>query len=629
MTLYYPSLSGEYNQFRLIPRTADLTNPCTIGTLYVNSSNLLEYCHDNSGIGAWGSISDTWTQNGDDVYLDDITLKVGIGTKTPEFKLSLSGDAGIIASGTFGSGIVLPDGISAGSRLIWYPRKAAFRAGYVSGAQWDDANIEDYSVALGKDSTASGAYSVVGGGDTNTASGQYSNIIGGQTNTASGDYSAITGGTNNTAQGQYTTITGGRSNSSIADYGSILGGQNNSIVTPAAQYATVSGGVSNSVSTPYSNINGGNLNTINQLPGGGTSGYAVIGGGKNNQARDDYAVVSGGENNRVTGQYASIGGGNGGDISAQPAPGVFVPMVGNYSRVSGGQSNSPQGAYSTISGGKNNSGMGNYITIGGGLQNQANGDYSVVGAGERNIAGFNSVVMGGTDVWASGDYSFSAGKNMAAEGTSNRTFVWGYSDTPVQVVTPDAFIIAPGTIGGQPWNPKIGIRDTSPFSVLEINANGTTDDYINIKRNASGDVFIVKNNGYIGVNKATPTVATHAMQFGNANNAYLDAGGVWTNGSSRKFKENIAPLTSQTAEDTFEKLNPVTFNYKASRQTTAGFIAEDVPEIVALKDRQALSAMDIIAVLTKVSQDQEQAIKAQKEKIEKIKNEIKKLKKMQ
>jgi hypothetical protein len=34
-----------------------------------------------------------------------------------------------------------------------------------------------------------------------------------------------------------------------------------------------------------------------------------------------------------------------------------------------------------------------------------------------------------------------------------------------------------------------------------------------------------------------------------------------------------------------------------------GFIAEDVPELVATKDRKGLSPMDIVAVLTKVVQD--------------------------
>ena len=50
-------------------------------------------------------------------------------------------------------------------------------------------------------------------------------------------------------------------------------------------------------------------------------------------------------------------------------------------------------------------------------------------------------------------------------------------------------------------------------------------------------------------------------------------------------------------------LEPVTYKYKANPQEgKVGFIAEDVPELVATNDRKGLSALDITAVLTKVVQ---------------------------
>ena len=39
-----------------------------------------------------------------------------------------------------------------------------------------------------------------------------------------------------------------------------------------------------------------------------------------------------------------------------------------------------------------------------------------------------------------------------------------------------------------------------------------------------------------------------------------------------------------------------------------GFVAEDVPELVATKDKKGLSPMDITAVLTKVVQNQQKDI---------------------
>ena len=66
----------------------------------------------------------------------------------------------------------------------------------------------------------------------------------------------------------------------------------------------------------------------------------------------------------------------------------------------------------------------------------------------------------------------------------------------------------------------------------------------------------------------------------------------------------------------------MTFVYKADRtERHVGFIAEDVPELVATKDRKGLSPMDIVSVLTKVVQEQEGLIQEQ-QKIVKQQQEI-------
>ena len=61
-------------------------------------------------------------------------------------------------------------------------------------------------------------------------------------------------------------------------------------------------------------------------------------------------------------------------------------------------------------------------------------------------------------------------------------------------------------------------------------------------------------------------------------------------------------------------LNPVTYAYKGGRgEQRVGFIAEEVPKLVSLKDRKGLSPMDIVAVLTKVVQEQQEVIQEQQE----------------
>src|SRR3954464_15371035 len=72
--------------------------------------------------------------------------------------MQVADDAGLVVTGAFDAGAIPASG--AGVRLMWYPRKAAFRSGRVDGAQWDDSNIGQWSAAFGENTTASGTHSV-------------------------------------------------------------------------------------------------------------------------------------------------------------------------------------------------------------------------------------------------------------------------------------------------------------------------------------------------------------------------------------------------------------------------------------------------------------------------------------
>jgi hypothetical protein len=108
-------------------------------------------------------------------------------------------------------------------------------------------------------------------------------------------------------------------------------------------------------------------------------------------------------------------------------------------------------------------------------------------------------------------------------------------------------------------------------------------------------------NGYIGMGTQTPAYPLHL-----ASGAHVTTGGVWMDASSREYKENIKGLKVEDAVETLQGLNPVTFSYKVCpEENHVGFVAEEVPELVATKDRKGLSPMDIVAVLTKVVQEQQ------------------------
>ena len=143
---------------------------------------------NGGALGTAGSAAG-WTELGSNVILSTLSDKVGIGTSSPSANLHVTGNDGVIFRGTLGSGSVL--NLGAGTRMMWYPKKAAFRAGDVANAKWDDANIGDYSIAAGFNTEASG-FSAVSMGHDNTASGAYSCGLGMSTS-ATGNYSTSMG----------------------------------------------------------------------------------------------------------------------------------------------------------------------------------------------------------------------------------------------------------------------------------------------------------------------------------------------------------------------------------------------------------------------------------------------------
>jgi hypothetical protein len=114
---------------------------------------------------------------------------------------------------------------------------------------------------------------------------------------------------------------------------------------------------------------------------------------------------------------------------------------------------------------------------------------------------------------------------------------------------------------------------------------------------------------YDGTTWADRMWVTYDGQLYMAGGAYTD-GHSWISSSSRANKENVRELGVDEAMDTLKELSPVKFNYKAdSKETHVGFIAEDVPALVATSDRKGMSSMDVVAVLTKVVQEQQEWLK--------------------
>jgi hypothetical protein len=118
------------------------------------------------------------------------------------------------------------------------------------------------------------------------------------------------------------------------------------------------------------------------------------------------------------------------------------------------------------------------------------------------------------------------------------------------------------------------------------------------------------------------TSATPRMTFDGDSNFIDFAGGGQYDGnsfldaSSRALKQNIRPLGPDAARDALAGLEPVTFAYTgASGDPRVGFVAEDVPDLVATPDRKTLSPLEIVAVLTRVVKEQQRAMQEQQKAI--------------
>jgi trimeric autotransporter adhesin len=374
---------------------------------------------------------------------------------------TLSAPDGLAVTGTYGSGSIPSTG--AGARVMWYPKKAAFRAGRVDGDKWDDANIGDSSIGEGYNSLSSGAYSTVGGGFANSATGYSATAGGGTSSHATADYATVSGGGQNHATSQGATVAGGEMNQANGAKATVAGGLLN---FANGDWSTVAGGTECMAAGDYS-LAAGRRAKANH------DGCFVWG----DQTDADFASTAADQFLvRATGGFAAIGTYGSGDL---PATGAGTRMMwypkkaafrvgavagdqwsdantGTYSAVGGGLDNTSSGQYATVAGGQSNTASSSLTTVGGGSTNAATGSGCTVGGGANNTAstgsstvsggtnntasGLYSAVPGGEYNEATGSYSFAAGRR--AKANHSGVFVWADSEnSDFASLTSNCFIV--------------------------------------------------------------------------------------------------------------------------------------------------------------------------------------------
>jgi hypothetical protein len=393
-----------------------------------------------------------------------------------------------------------PPASGSGVRMMWYPDKASFRAGYVSSTQWDKDSIGNYSFASGANTRAKGIYSTAMGyytkvtGDASTALGYFTNATGfastalGNLTNATGDASTAMGfdtkatGDASTAMGSITSATG--------DFSTALGYNTNATgnYSTALGFATISRAYASVVLGRYND----SISTSNPTSWVDTDPVLIIGNGTADNVRRNAFIIA---KNGKTGINVSNGlpeamlhvkdssvlfqGGS--DVSVTPGnppasgSGVRMMWYPDKAAFRAGYVNSTQWSKDNI---------GNY-SFASGYNTKATGDASTALGNSTN---------------ATGNYSFASGYNTKATGNASTalgssTNATGTNSTVLGIAT-NSRAHASVVLGR--YNDSISTSeptfwvDTDPVFMI---GNGTAN-------NTRSNAFIVAKNGETGINVA-------------------------------------------------------------------------------------------------------------------------------
>ena len=293
-------------------------------------------------------------------------------------------------------------------------------------------------------------------------------------------------------------------------------------------FQSATGNIGIGSSTPSDRLHvQGTLRVTGKANLGGNNGNAgnnafVI--GADNNAAGNSSAIGGGERDTaravysgISCGYSNIAGSAATDTGAYVGGGYDNAALGRYSSIAGGRANSAEGFYSTVAGGFGNKAIGWQSTVAGGADNRANANNSAILGGEyHDNNGEWSSVLGGTQdtLTVNADYSVAFGAQVYL----NNAYRAGFFD---------------GT-----WSGNFGIN------------RDDRDGGINFPL-------------HVGTNTL------------NGNGARLTAGGTWTNGSSRKFKDHFQPLEGKELLSKIAAMPIESWQYKGVSEKHIGPVAED------------------------------------------------------
>jgi hypothetical protein len=414
----------------------------------------------------------------------------------------------------------------AGRRMMWYADKAAFRAGYVTGINWNKDSIGLYSFAAGQNTKAKGNYSAVFGQLTGATG--LNSFASGVASTASGDYS-IAMGNSNIASGLSSFATGALT-TAPGNYASSFGKY-----TKAQGYASTA--IGDSTTAP------------------GSRALAI-----------GYQTTASGENAMATGFLTTASGAN-------------AASFGTFTNASG--SNAMSMGQHTIATGQN--------TLAIGSESTASGDNSIV-MGVGNASTANSVVIGtssktrGAYAIALGSFAFADGLGSIAIGSNDQSGLF-----PTTAGGDYSVAIGNESVATANYSTAIGVNAiASGFGAVALGFNSTASGInstaIGNSANTNFHSYSCSING--GNGHANTEDHQMMMDFQNytfwispGNYAYLiPASNGWAYISDRNKKERFEELNGETVLQKISAIPFYSWNFKeaSTRQYRHyGIMAQD------------------------------------------------------
>jgi hypothetical protein len=332
-----------------------------------------------------------------------------------------------------------------------------------------------------------------------------------------------------------------------------IGGSHANVVAAGVRGATIAGG----------GMPGGDTDPDlgGEAPNRVTDFYATVGGGFDNQAGDGAgdpldarsATVAGGARNTASGMASTVGGGEGSTASGAEstvAGGRLNDATELGATVAGGRANRAIAPNATVSGGVGSLAAGNSSTVAGGAEGQALGFAAFVSGGNLNCAGADASWAGGkmakvrpgTNPGVSGacDFLTYPGGNGDAG-----TFVWADNAGSQFVSTgPNQFLVRAS--GGAMFNLQTLPSGTDDFVIGARTSGGDDDvDLRLVSRNDKrASIWLSDSSGGLFINPNNVSAGSDRLRVfgGSGGSASLSNGGIWTNASSRTFKEGFAAI---------------------------------------------------------------------------------------